>query len=1449
METKRRYTTMVFPQGLDGTKMKLNIVLIPRNQDPFNSNTGLPAPDHVATSFADLIPEFELKIIKGLDEWPLSNSTNAGSVPETIPINVPTAVNKKAVLDAIAAEFGAKINLDNTTDKAETQEITLNKYLPETYRDAFNFTTPRHKNAKTDDSYHCAIREPANKKPDWKTNDDMSWGQVFAHILRQPLLARSCGMIYSAEISIADHPDWYDKGSYVYVDLVNADYSAIQDRLYEDADGPFVKRYAARLPKLLKDKSRPVFAPLLFPVLYRKALSLVDPEPPNAPWDQIFAELNEYNDGFAKIVHAAQPVSSNLLREQPDGVHPVNDLGFRLAWDDEQILIWYIRQLTHNPEDPGKRIDAPLGVYGYKIDVKMEGATEWNSLNLVKSKQVYTIGGVSLGNSADDQWELPYQVFPTQPDNDTNGAYWLPMYFTSWIGKSVVLKDEDAILIYRNDEALDPVGNPKNVNATNAFAEVPVAAKLLYGNTYEFRVRLMDISGGGPEMEEELYNNAASPTAKRLFKRYIAPGLCQINKPEAIRNVTATYFNETLVDDNSVFDANPVLEIGRPLLTYPAVIFTNKYQEKGLDPVALLIQSSSGVTSTDAIPKKIITPAIEDPDVDRVEITVEVETLRMDNLLSESGMENYITLYKTHRNFPTEFDGQLDVPIIFRDVNSLNLGNDADPFNDLEMNTITIDAMNELPLPTARKIRITLRGVCKDQANYYGFENAADRNLDSRYGKTMQFLFYKESAVEDDMLLLKPNIAPIKAIYLQPDPPHIIEQLNTKIYYNLQNQNTVPDIVERLAQQLGVVSKGMTLVGEKGERVVFGCSNKIQHHLAPDHSSITLGSKGDLCNHWIGCLVYRINRDWSWDALKNVSFSISRTKKFKNDGDEDLETLKVGDIQFKHYASFESLIADDFGIVNRGHTTLIFIDAIEPKSRLLRPNGQLRFPDELEVEYTITPHFKADHGSAQEYKPDMLRLPTTIIPAQVPKIVSVGMAFSPYLKNEKYSATEPRQRYLWVELEEPVKDPHDTLFCRLLRYAPDQLLSHNREFMDETLPDPILPIDPEYVRSITPNQTDDMAGLRAMQAMEKASGNDDIHYLLPLPPGLHPESPEMFGFFTYEFRVGHGHWSNLEVGKSNLWSTAKGRFGRPLRVTGMQHPAPTLLCNVNRDDIGVKVNAPFAKTVLNGKDVTADPPRTQLHSVLYTQVNQADGAEFRNILLDEKLMTLVDPVKVKTDFNRASVLVKTMEQTGKYRVTEQNEQEKARHLLTQFQLFNQVDDLDLDIETRSKVSKLIQSRSKGKIFTPDVATSRTLLKAYEKYKKRPDFVTPVPANASFTNASLIEGAKIAIYKDKVKTGSCSWTNQEISDLINRYGLPEDAPLSVLVVEVFGNITNIFDYLSYPKEIREELFSDYSANIEKQKIRSEKALSDHLGHYRILRTSPLTEVPFICCVDC
>jgi hypothetical protein len=130
----------------------------------------------------------------------------------------------------------------------------------------------------------------------------------------------------------------------------------------------------------------------------------------------------------------------------------------------------------------------------------------------------------------------------------------------------------------------------------------------------------------------------------------------------------------------------------------------------------------------------------------------------------------------------------------------------------------------------------------------------------------------------------------------------------------------------------------------------------------------------------------------------------------------------------------------------------------------------------------------------------------------------------------------------------------------------------------------------------------------------------DLHYMLPLRPGISPEALELFGFWTYEFPVGHRNILDKPV--VALWSTARARFGRPLRVTGVQHPAPTLTCSSSHNLGTVRVAAPFVTPVLlNGKTLI-DPhegkPRTRLWMMLYAQVRQADGKAWRNVLLNHR---------------------------------------------------------------------------------------------------------------------------------------------------------------------------------------------------------------------------------------
>lgn len=1422
MEPNRRFTTLVFPQKFDGAKISLRIVLLPRNRDPFLPVDTYPgAPGDNLTPFADLTPVFKAYIVNSLADFPTANSNAPNRKPQEAALqNLSTSPNKKTILTALRDESGLQIDQSASTkaDDPIPMERTVRKYLPETYRDTFNFTTPRHPNAKTDDSYHCAMRDetPPPEKP-IVSPDKIDWGQVYGYLLRQPLLASEAGLVFKAELELTD-PSWFGKGGYLYVSLDNDDYEEVQQASLSHADGPLIKMYAARIPKLQLGEERSLFAPILFPVLIK-----TDPDDPLEPvpygtWDNIFAESNEYNDGFAKIVHANQPVSKNILAEQFDGTHPVHDAGIRMGWDDEQILIWYIRQLRgdeNNFDAPAAnnadRIDAVLGVFGYRIDVRdaADPAATWQSMNTVVTNAEYRIGNTSIGNKIGLPLELPYQVYPTQIDHNSNGGYWLPMYYTNWIGKSLVMKDEDAAEIYYHHQSKT---NPTTLE--QLFSAPPLSLPLLYGNSYDFRVRLCDISNGGPEVGDNPVIDVASSTTFVHFKRYIAPARLRIMNAEDAFNSNANsskhveFFNLTMEGADEVFDATPHLEIKRPLLGYPAVVFTNKYQAAGQDPVQLLKNIPVEKNPDGTLKKQQVEPAIADPDVAKVEVIVEVESLRLDNMLSASGQENYALLYSAYRNFPTAFDATLNLPIQFKDFPVLNLSSAADmlnsnsnPFNDAAFNTDALDGMTEIVLPTARKIRITLRGVCEGDDSYYGRIDEADHNRDTRYGASVQYFFYKESGAENQLLLPVANVPPVQALYLQPDPPFVSDGRIAKTFFRREaavaNQ---PNIIQRLAKELGVESKGLTLVAKKGERVVFGCSSRIRHSLAPDNSSITFASKAELSGHWLGCLTYKVNRDWSWDALDVVAFQIGRTKKFKSDVDGETEKQDIlGDIEINHTVSFEALQPDEFGLINRDHTTIIFIDAIETKAALTRENGLPRFPDEQEVQYSIQPKFRKGHGGgAGVTQPGKLDLPTTIRPAQVPKLISAGFAFSPYIRDPKYASTEARRKFLWLEFEEEVDDPNDTIFGRVLAYAPDQLISNNHPELLLAPEEPPLPIDPEYKRIVTPGQSDDKAGLNAMQPLIPST-DSKRHFLLPIPAGMHPESDELFGFFTYEFRIGHNHWTDRD---NNLWSTAQGRFGRAVRVTGIQHPAPTLLCTLDRDEKRLYVHAPFARAVANGKNMTAYPPRTQLWALLYAQVTQADGLDYRNILLDERLL----------DWRKRAF-----------------ETEQVRDLNR-----NIIRELKMDSEPM--------------LFRKDI----------------------VQLNELKIDKMVVK----AIRKDMPMYGTAVWDNKEIADVLERYGLPDDSPLSVVVVEVFGNITNLRQHMTslQQRRVREGVINAARANwtadahAEQDFVHSVNAageindeelfatvnirpLSNGLGHYRILRTSPLTEVPFVCCTSC
>ncbi len=1444
---------MTFPQFFDGNELQLNIVVLPRDHNPLNPiiingappNPGDPPIPDAEEAFADATFSFNAHMLPGLGINPLPQPQPAAN---GIALTTSAPENPRDIFEAMGQHlniFQADMDNSNVTlssipserqfEKTRKREHSVSKYLPKSYRGAFNFTGPRTKNAVTDDSYHCAVKAAKYHANFKRSSEIVSWGKVFAHIMRQPLLAQQAGFIYSTSLPIDANS--FPDGGYLYIDL--ADGSSYSP---QTIDPDFIKRYAARIPALTPGEPRHVFAPLLYPVLSSH----------DGNYDDLFLETAELDDGFAKIVHCHQPPHRDPMVEEADGSYPTKEGGVYLGWMDQKILMWYMRQLMEDNSvaDTSKRLDAPLGVLGYNIDVREiadpgDPDNPWESLNRAISKQSLSLARdpqnpgdfIDLGTF---DGELPYQVYPMQLDGTEQvtgvpQTYWLPMYFANWNGHSMVLPNEEAAQIYQNTNAAldgdpegvlltDEDGNPvldKDGNQLTTGTGVTGPAQnqlnqmynagavntlLRYGNSYQFRVRMQDISGGSPNIDLNPLNETPSDIATCAFKRFVNPIQPRIQELEALQTDDDTVKHPILSKDGP--SELTELNIRRPKLSYPAVVYTGKYS----DPIQRLMnQSNLGLQTDLSNAEHRVGLGIADPDVNAIEITVEIASLKLDKLDSVNGKEDYVHLYTTKRSFPDlggnedNYEAVLNIPINYVDIQGtdkvLNTGIELSLVEDLGL-TDDIDNLSELVLPTAREARLTIRAVCEDKETenetgaYYGVIDEANKSLDVRYGEAFTMKLYKPSDDETSLLVQTPGVPELQGIFMRPDLQPAFDGKLTTFLLGKQNFTSLSN-VQQFAERLQLENSGLTLNAGKGKRIVFGCSSRIRHTLAPDGSSLTLASKGDLMNHWLCCLSLEIDRDWMWDALETDSFIVKRTHGFTYAEQPEAVDAEVGRIKMIRTASFEALDGPQ-----RNSTRLLFIDAIEPKKE---PQGNApAFPDTIDVSYTFEPQFKAEHA-AQSDEPIGLSmtLPITTPPAQIPKIASAGLALSPYQRDEKYSSSESRKRFLWVEFDAPIQDPQDTYFARVLVNTPDQLISNNHPSLFIAPEEPELPIDPELMRVISPASSNDLAGLNAMQPMIK-SANSEVHYLLPMPPGLHANSDEMFGFFTYEFRVGHFERppENPEDAAEKVWTTAQGRFGRRLKSNGIQHPAPGLNCMPNRDEDKLWVTAPYAVAVHQGKNVTADPPRTELWALLYAQVKQADNKDYRNVLLDDRPL-----------------------------------------------------DWRVQVETEKEVN-VFEKYSEGQLKLLNNITQKTL--------KGQASITPT--------GNFLKLVDLSINKNKKSTkyGTTVWSNAEIRQLLAACGLPKDSPLSTVVVEILPQIQNIFDHISElekPSVVQNAVglvdskdignfAKEYSKKYGKRGETVSAAappkpspLSDRLGHHRILRTSPLTRVPDICCDSC
>ena len=1192
----RNLSLMMFPQEWSGSEILANILLVPSGDPTMPVGTELP--------FAQAEPVLRAVFLPGFatPSWaPPPASIVTSQLYHLIPPG-PEASGliqppyKQEIFAGLSEQFTP------TVPARAASAGGIKKDLPLSYQAAAGFGKADGALFTTDDGYGCDIRGTQPNKVA-VTPRKVAWGEIFSYALRQPLIAEAIGLSYLGvripldastvadggwlwlEIDTSNSANWYAQ-------LVNA---SVAKPYYQQP----VRSYAARISALTGAQS--LFAAVLFPVYPTVPTAtsvVVDPA-------QYEADL--YATGFTQIVHAYQPVSADAIVGNDNTLVPGTDAGFQIGWDDEQVTAWLNRQVqaaqamfAQNPAD-----EFPLGVQGYRVDARevSDGTADpasptpaWNSLVTVSAT-------VAAGDSFTATGTEELAIEPTPVGNGASPTnFWLPRYFAHWRGRSLIVADKYG---YAFGTGGPPAAYPQNPGApqfSGSLSEI-LSIGLRYGQWYQFRARLSDLTGGGPAIGD---SDPGAGVATIQFLRHVPPKAVGV----------------TL----DVPSAPATILVSRPRLNYPEMVFSGAADDTDLDNFLAEVQAVSGTPPIPASSYPSV--SMPDPDVVTLEIIVEAQAPKHDTG-NPASMRDMAA--------PPEA-GDLDgtFRVVYRQQipfsgASVSLTMNPQAIADIVPWTPPTPPGTTIVVPTGRNLRVRLRGLGSGDPAYWGSTLAStglSTDLQLRYEAAA------ETGVIGDATDAAKLPMQLQAFYLREDPAgaqqavvasgigSALQSIGPGLAPGLQNalalafQSDLPTPIENLAQALDLPVNGLTLTAPPGQRVLFGAQSTLRVSITQDGSSITFSSGKDLVGHWIVVIRLTIQRDWTWTGLAQngagqTGFLFSGAASMTDPASAPVE---IGRVNLPGVVSAISTEAP----ANRDSAELIFFATVDSTV------GPDQFPAvtnttwSLSATFTGAPTTPVDLWSSGS----ALQLPITLPPRQTPKLVSAGLAESPYVASANYASTQQRQRALWLEFDQTPADPNDEYFYRVLGYGPDPLLvSYPSDLPAAT--EPNLPIDPEWIRMIAAKDTNDDAGVGAMTELDgataplQASGRP-IHYSLPLPGTISQTDSELFGFWTIELRVGH-----------TLWSTAQARYGRALRVSGVQFPPPPLAVNVDRQPVpplpapaapSIVAMADLAQTVYNGASLTLrDHPQTEIWFLLYAQVRRVDGQAWRNILLARAL--------------------------------------------------------------------------------------------------------------------------------------------------------------------------------------------------------------------------------------
>ena len=1209
----RNLNIMLFPQSWNGGQIVANLLLLPAG-DPTAPVADPPPSASSELPFGQARPVLRAAYLPGFAK----PSWDPGIGPSIIhsPLYHVTPPSTTLVSGLVQPPFKAQIWNDLNEQFApkviagrSATKGTVKKDLPPSYLEAAGFSVTDPSLFSSGNGYSCDLQNtPPNTTP-ITSGGSMQWGEVISYSIRQPLAAQALGLSYT-NVYIEIDSALAATGGWLWVEIDTTNPANWYSQLVTLSAGAApnqqpVRSYAARIPPLTLERS--LFSAVLFPT-QSSALKTG-----SSVLDDAQNEADSYTDGFATVVHASQPEYADAITGTDTSMVPGTDAGFQIGWDDVQITTWLQRQVqTANDlanNSPTGADEFPLGVQGYRVDARIvpDGTADptsatppWNSLVTVQAS--LTAGDAYSTNQVEELWIEPTPV--------GNGAaptnYWMPRYFAQWRGQSLVVDDPYAFTFGMGGT---PPAYPQNPGAPqfNGSLQQVLNIGLRYGDWYQLRTRMADLTGGGPDVTD---GSPDAGVATLPFLRYVPP--------KAV-SVTTT----------GPANAPATITVGRPQLNYPEMVFAGAATQADLDSFLTTLQGElpayNAAVQANQWPLPALTPVEKpDPDVKTLEVFLEAKAPAHDTGTAASMKDMETPPQPDDLDGPYRVVYRVEIPFT---GDSVTLTLTPADVTSIRLLSNPSSGTTTLIVPNGRNLRLRMRGLGDGDPNYWG-STVASTGLVSDL-----FLRYESSAEPNPIVdaTTGPLSQQLEAIYLQEDPTVAQQAVvastvsqalaSSSLATGLQQslalafQTSTPTPLQQLAEALNLNVNEQTLTPQPGQRVLFGAQSTIRHSLTQDLSAITFSSQKDLIGHWIVAIRLKIDRDWTWSGLAQngagqTGFVFSGASVV---GSGPMTAIsEVGRVTLPGVVS--ALSTQPTGSTDQRDTTeIIFFATLDTTV----PPGE--FPDVTHSQWSLGATFTGAPATTVPLWMGAMDVPITLPPQQTPTLVSAGLAESKYVEGPNYAFTEQRQRYLWVEFDGPPADKHDSYFFRILSYGPDPLLvSFPQDLPAAT--EPPLPIDPEWIRVIAAGDTNDDAGLGAMSELTPSlvpSGMKPVHYLVPLPQSIPPEALELFGFWIVELRVGH-----------LLWSTAQARYGRPLRVSGIQYPPPPLSVNVDRrflpavsnlSKLAIVATADLAQTVMNGVSLTLPArPQTEIWFLLYAQVRRVDGKAYRNILLARK---------------------------------------------------------------------------------------------------------------------------------------------------------------------------------------------------------------------------------------